>query len=321
MVTYIWKSTVVLLLIVTFVDYAQLQPTGEDSVDRMSTIFSFFEWILSIISPSSEDSEDVQPEPIDPSKCEPCKCGLANKKIRIVGGHETQVNQYPWMAQLLYNNRFYCGGTLINSKYILTASHCVKGFNRKNIVVRLLEHARGISNETETIDRRVQRVVIHSRYDYTTFNNDIALLSLDRDVALEDRLRPACLPALGRSFTGMQGVVIGWGTTEQYGGSSDVLNEVKVPIMSNKECRMTPYGNKAITENMMCAGFPEGKKDACQGDSGGPLHVTNGTLYSVAGVVSWGEGCALPNHPGVYTRVNRYISWIKRNTIDSCFCE
>lgn len=71
-------------------------------------------------------------------------------------------------------------------------------FNRKNIVVRLLEHARGISNETETIDRRVQRVVIHSRYDYTTFNNDIALLSLDRDVALEGRLRPACLPALGR---------------------------------------------------------------------------------------------------------------------------
>lgn len=62
----------------------------------------------------------------------------------------------------------------------------------------------------------------------------------------------------------MQGVVIGWGTTEQYGGSSDVLNEVKVPIMSNKECRMTPYGDKAITENMMCAGFPEGKKDACQ---------------------------------------------------------
>jgi hypothetical protein len=68
----------------------------------------------------------------------------------------------------------------------------------------------------------------------------------------------------GRSFAGAQGVVTGWGVTQQYGAPSDVLNEVTVPIMSNKDCRMTSYGNKKITDNMMCAGFPEGKKDSCQ---------------------------------------------------------
>lgn len=68
----------------------------------------------------------------------------------------------------------------------------------------------------------------------------------------------------GKSFTGLQGVVTGWGVTTQYGATSDVLKEVAVPIMSNKECRMTSYGQKRITDNMLCAGFPEGKKDSCQ---------------------------------------------------------
>ena len=68
----------------------------------------------------------------------------------------------------------------------------------------------------------------------------------------------------GNSFAGLQGVVTGWGVTKQYGTSSDVLNEVTVPIMSNKDCRMTRYGQKKITDNMLCAGFPEGKKDSCQ---------------------------------------------------------
>jgi len=68
----------------------------------------------------------------------------------------------------------------------------------------------------------------------------------------------------GKSFTGLQGVVTGWGVTIQYGAPSDVLNEVTVPIMSNKDCRMTPYGQKKITDNMLCAGYLEGKQDSCQ---------------------------------------------------------
>jgi hypothetical protein len=68
----------------------------------------------------------------------------------------------------------------------------------------------------------------------------------------------------GKSFTGLQGVVTGWGAKVVHGPPSPSLNEVTVPIMSNKECRMTPYGQNRITDNMMCAGYPEGKKDSCQ---------------------------------------------------------
>lgn len=84
-------------------------------------------------------------------------CGIVNKKNRIVGGQETEVNQYPWMALLTYGNRFYCGATLINDRYVMTAAHCVSGFNKDRIGVTLLEHDRSKPDETELIKRKVCR--------------------------------------------------------------------------------------------------------------------------------------------------------------------
>lgn len=83
-------------------------------------------------------------------------CGIANKQKRIVGGQETEVNQYPWMALLTYSNRFYCGASLINDRYVMTAAHCVSGFNKDRIGVTLLEHDRSKPGETELIKRRVR---------------------------------------------------------------------------------------------------------------------------------------------------------------------
>ncbi|KAL4716264.1 hypothetical protein ACJJTC_014744 [Scirpophaga incertulas] len=101
----------------------------------------------------------------------------------------------------------------------------------------------------------------------------------------------------------------------------DAVMKVSVRILSNEECHKTDYRNR-ITKNMLCAGEPEGGRDACQGDSGGPLHIVNcaNERYDTVGVVSWGEGCARPNKPGVYTRVNRYLTWIKSLTTDACYC-
>lgn len=82
-------------------------------------------------------------------------CGLANKQKRIVGGHETEVNQYPWMGLLTYGGRFYCGCSLISNFYVLTAAHCVSGFNKDRIGVTLLEHDRSKNEETELIKRKV----------------------------------------------------------------------------------------------------------------------------------------------------------------------
>lgn len=278
----------------------------------------FVQWIQGIfggIGSTTVRPVDLQP----PTQCDSCECGVLNKKNRIVGGQETEVNQYPWMALLLYSGRFYCGATLINDRYVLTAAHCVNGFNADRISVRLLEHDRNTGAEAQSFDRKVLRVVKHAGYSSATYNNDIALLRLESAVDFGATLRPVCLPTMGKSFTGSDGIVTGWGATQEHGDIATNLQEVHVPIMSNRDCRQTGYGASRITDNMLCAGVKEGGRDSCQGDSGGPLHVNNGT-HQIVGVVSWGEGCAKPNYPGVYTRVNRYGTWIRSNTKDACYC-
>lgn len=278
----------------------------------------FFQWISGLLGIGTTEKPAVL---VPPEKCDECKCGIINTKNRIVGGEETQVNQYPWMVVLLYSGRFYCGGTLINNQYVLTAAHCVSGFNKDRITVRLLEHDRSSTDGPPTITFKVIRIVKHACYSSSSYNNDIALLQLNEAVKFDNVLRPVCLPTPGRSFTGLDGIVTGWGATSEHGDVSDTLMEVTVPIQSNDDCKKSGYGESRITENMLCAGFKEGKKDSCQGDSGGPIHIKNDTIYQIVGVVSWGEGCAKPNFPGVYSRVNRYGTWIRSNTKDACYCD
>ncbi|XP_038104588.1 trypsin-1-like isoform X1 [Culex quinquefasciatus] len=255
------------------------------------------------------------------------ECGRTNQIKRIVGGMETRVNQFPWMAILKYGDSFYCGGSLITDRHVMTAAHCVTGFNPRRISVTLLDHDRSTDSESETITARVERVIRHPAYNPGNYDNDVAILKLDKVLEMNDRLRPVCQPTSGESFAGENGTVTGWGTTSQGGDVSNTLQEVIVPILSNEDCRKSAYGERRITDNMLCAGYPEGMKDSCQGDSGGPLHVTTDSemesaesIYQIAGVVSWGEGCAKPNYPGVYSRVNRFEAFISNSTIDGCYC-
>ncbi|XP_041989026.1 trypsin-like [Aricia agestis] len=286
----------------------------------------------------SSTSPPAIPSNDPPEDCPECHCGIARTRRRIVGGYETVKLEMLWMAVLMYGGRFYCGGSLINDLYVLTAAHCTAGFRKEKITVRFLEHDRSMPNETRTIDRKVSAIIRHLRYNPGTYDNDIALLRLDKRMDLSTAIKrarddedldldnikpsPVCLPTRGLSFSNHSAVVSGWGTTEEGGSVSSTLQEVYVPIMSNSDCKQTSYKQR-ITENMLCAGYPDGGKDACQGDSGGPLHVLNTTTnkYQEVGVVSWGEGCARPDKPGVYTRVNRYLTWIKSNTKDACYCK
>ncbi|XP_001361678.3 trypsin-1 [Drosophila pseudoobscura] len=256
-----------------------------------------------------------------PRNCTDCVCGIANIQKRIVGGQETEVHQYPWVAMLLYGGRFYCAASLLNDQFLLTASHCVYGFRRERITVRLLDHNRKMSH-TQKIDRNVAEVITHPKYNARNYDNDIAIIKLDEPVQFDEVLHPVCMPTPGRSFKGETGIVTGWGALKVGGPTSDTLQEVQVPILSQDACRKSRYGNK-ITDNMLCGGYDEGGKDSCQGDSGGPLHiVASGTReHQIAGVVSWGEGCAKSGYPGVYARVNRYGTWIKNLTKQACLCQ
>ncbi|CAG7717861.1 unnamed protein product [Allacma fusca] len=258
-----------------------------------------------------------------------CKCGVSTR--RIVGGSPSSIRDLPWTVALTRGSswggsgRAFCGGTLINSRYVLTASHCVDGQTASAIQVLINEQDMTQSGEAATERYSVSSIIMHSGYNRRNIDNDIALLKLSRPVALiaNGPIVPACLPASNsNSFAGVTATVAGWGATSQGSSVSSVLRKVEVPVISNRDCNtQTKYPNK-ITDNMLCAGFLEsGGRDSCQGDSGGPLIINNGGRKTLIGIVSWGYGCAQPKAPGVYTRVSKYPDWILANTRDADWCE
>ncbi|KAJ6638868.1 Organic cation transporter protein, partial [Pseudolycoriella hygida] len=206
-----------------------------------------------------------------PSPCN-CSCGERNDATRIVGGQAAGINEFPWMARLSYFNRFYCGGMLINDRYVLTAAHCVKGFMWFMIKVTFGEHDR--CNDSTRPETRFVLRAISQQFSFTNFDNDIAMLRLNDRVPITDFIRPICLPDNPDNlYVDEKAVATGWGTLKEDGKPSCILQEVEVPVLSNEICvKDTNYTDKMITDNMLCAGYPGvGKKDSCQGDSGGPL--------------------------------------------------
>ena len=103
---------------------------------------------------------------------------------RVIGGRFSQINAWPWMANLLYSDRPGCGGTLISVSYILTAAHCMFDFEtstrRNPDKIRLGEHDFKTINETVTQTFNVSWIIVHENYNLTTQENDIALIKLDR---------------------------------------------------------------------------------------------------------------------------------------------
>ncbi|CAL4102202.1 unnamed protein product, partial [Meganyctiphanes norvegica] len=249
-------------------------------------------------------------------------CGLNAKDgfgKRIVGGKPADPQEWPWMAALLLDGHEQnCGGVLYTRSHVLTAAHCVKPLIASEITVRLGEYTFDQKKDSLHRDFEVKSVQMHHLYNYETYENDIAILSLKGSVeTFNDFIWPVCLPpADGYKYVNEKATVTGWGTIYHGGPKSKTLQEVTLPIWTNAECA-DAYDGTDIGDNFLCAGIKVvGGRDACQGDSGGPLQWkgSNGR-WAVIGVVSWGIKCAEPGNPGVYTRVNNYMDWIKDNSI------
>lgn len=246
-------------------------------------------------------------------------------QTRIVGGTESTSGEWPWMVLLSTSNstsNFFCGGSLISERWVLTAAHCV--LNSPGAIYAFVGEYSKSTNDISA--NKISTIIVHPDYDPLTSDNDIALLKLSNvetitPVNIISSSVAATLETTSQDYL-RDVYAIGWGSTESDPGDVDVapiypdtLHDVFLPYISNAECNEPTNLNGQVTDNMLCAGLPTGGIDSCQGDSGGPLVFYDGGTYYQAGIVSFGYGCAVANSYGVYTRVENYINWIKLATI------
>ncbi|XP_015180998.1 PREDICTED: proclotting enzyme-like [Polistes dominula] len=252
------------------------------------------------------------------SSIDSSQCGAKNgnqDQERIIGGKDADPDEWPWIAALFNAGRQFCGGSLIDNKHILTAAHCVVNMNSWDVArltVHLGDYNIKTNSEIRHIERRVKRVVRHRNFNSRTLYNDVAILTMSEPVEFTEQIRPICLPSGSKLYTGMTATVIGWGSLRESGPQAAILQEVSIPVWSNKECKFK-YGAAApggIVDSFLCAG--QAAMDSCSGDSGGPLMVNDGRWTQV-GIVSWGIGCGKGQYPGVYTRVTHFLPWIYKN--------
>ena len=223
---------------------------------------------------------------------------------RIVGGSPTTIDEFPATVIFNVNGAQHCAGTLVAKNKVLTAAHCTDGVEASQMEI--------IGGQTKFSDTSGEKAGVsdvwqNPDFDMNGMQHDNSVLTLDKELPYE----PATLVQSADDAAYQAGAdvtVVGWGATSEGGDVSDTLLKVSVPVVDNSTCaeKYSASGSNYDKASMFCAGVPEGGKDSCQGDSGGPAYVGG----KLAGIVSWGQGCARKDFPGVYTNVGNDYSVI-----------
>jgi secreted trypsin-like serine protease len=248
-----------------------------------------------------------------------------NAQTRIIGGQDAPRGAWPWMAALISASDAnpadgaFCGGTLIDPYWVVTAAHCTEGESPATVdLVIGVDNLRTDLSQGIGVRIGAKRIVNHPDYDGDI--NDIALIELETPASGYPVIPLYQAPEIA---AGSMATVIGWGDTnprEWNTSYPDILQQVALPVVSNQTCQRAYYGEDIVASNL-CAGYAAGGKDTCQGDSGGPLMISVGSDWTLAGITSWGIGCAEPGKYGVYTRVSSFLDFIDNSiTMDYFSC-
>ncbi|XP_043849488.1 transmembrane protease serine 4 [Dromiciops gliroides] len=235
-------------------------------------------------------------------------CGENLLSPRVVGGQEGSVKTWPWQVSILHHRTHFCGGSILDHYWILTASHCFRTYPE-------VTHWK-VKVGTDHLYTRdpyldLDEIFVFQFNKLYPKENDVALIKLKKPLVMSDRVRPICLPFFDEELApGTSLWVIGWGSIKESEEKlSRTLQQAEVQLIDRNQCNDKSAYFGSVTENMLCAGIPGGNIDSCQGDSGGPLMYLK-ERWQIVGIVSWGYGCGEQNIPGVYTRVSFFLNWI-----------
>src|ERR1700712_5173185 len=213
----------------------------------------------------------------------------------VVGGTRATQGEFPWMVRLSMG----CGGALYSSTIVLTAAHCVNRTGTNTSITATF----GVVdlNSTSKVTRKSNYV--YRALGYNGNGKDWALIRLGSPVTLTTTT----------TFDTGTFTISGWGAASENGSQQRYLLKATVPFVSDTTCNSSAmYGGEGIASDEICAGYTAGGVDTCQGDSGGPMFRRDASnAWIQVGIVSWGDGCARPNKPGVYSQVSTFAANIK----------